>query len=122
MTFTVTLTELSVFLIAISVFIFILYLIPALIQLKETLRTVQRLSEKCEDVTQNLRTITEKANKNIDDVGEVVRNFKDVGLKATGLADLLFNKIKTPVLTVLGLLTGIGFGIKHFKKGGEEDV
>lgn len=122
MTFSVTLAEISIFLIAIAIFIFVLYLIPVVIQLRETLRTVQRLSEKYEDVTVNLKSITDKVNENMDDVGEVVKNFKDVGLKATGLADLVFNKVKTPIVTIISLLTGIGFGLKHFKKGGEEDV
>lgn len=122
MAFTVTLAEISIFLIAISIFIFVLYLIPLVIQLRETARDVQRLAEKCEDVMVDLKSITGKVNEHIDDVGEVVKNFKDVGLKATGLADLVFSKVKTPVVTIISLLTGIGFGLKHLKKGGEEDV
>ncbi|HBO84394.1 MAG: hypothetical protein A2073_07810 [Deltaproteobacteria bacterium GWC2_42_11] len=122
MSFTVTLTDISVFMIAISVFIFVLYLIPLIIQLRETARDVQRLAEKYEDVMVDLKSITGKVNEHMDDVGDVVKNFKDVGLKVTGLTDLLFNKVKTPIITIISLLTGIGFGIKHYRKGGEEDV
>ena len=66
MSFTVTLTDISVFMIAISVFIFVLYLIPLIIQLRETARDVQRLAEKYEDVMVDLKSITGKVNEHMD--------------------------------------------------------
>ena len=117
MTFTVSLAELSIFIIAISFLILVVSLIPAITQLRQTAKAVQEFSEQGKRVLEDVKEITHRVNGQVGDMEETVKKFKDVTLKATGVAEVVIDAIKGPVLKMAGVMAGITFGLKHFRKG-----
>lgn len=122
MTFTVTLAELSIFMIAIAFLILVVSLIPTIIQLRQTGKAIQDFSEDGRRVLEDVKDITHKVNGQVGDMEEAVKKVKDVSLKAADVAEIVIGAIKGPAVTLAGILAGITFGLKHFRKGGEEDV
>lgn len=122
MTFTVTLAELSVFIIAISFLILVVSIIPTLIQLRQTGKALQELSEQGIKVLEDVKEITHKVNGNVSDLDETVKKVKDVSLKAAGVVEVIVNAVRGPAVTLAAAIAGVTFGLKHFRKGGEKDV
>lgn len=122
MTFTVSISELSVFIIAIAFLILVISAIPVFIQLRQTAKAVQELSEEGKRVLEDVKEITEKVNVQVSDMEEAVKKIKDITLKTTGVAEIIVDAIKGPVVKIAGIMAGMKFGLKHFRKGGEDDV
>jgi len=122
MTFTVSLAELSVFIIAIAFLILVVSAIPTLIQLRQTGRALQELSEEGKRFLADIKEITHRVNGQVSDMEDAVKRLRDVTLKATGVADVVVDAIKGPVVKIAGVMAGITFGLKHFRKGGKENV
>jgi uncharacterized protein YoxC len=122
MTFTVSLAELSIFIIAISFLILVVSLIPAIIQLRQTAKAVQDFSEEGKRVLEDVKEITHRVNGQVGDMEEAVKKLRDVTLKATGVAEIIVDAIKGPVVKIAGVMAGVKFGLKHFRKGGKENV
>ena len=122
MTFTVSLAELSVFIIAIAFLILVVSAIPTLIQLRQTGRALQELSEEGKRFLADIKEITHRVNGQVSDMEEAVKKLRDVTLKATGVAEVVIDAIKGPVVKIAGVMAGITFGLKHFRKGGKENV
>src|SRR4030066_2509876 len=117
MTFTVSLAELSIFIIAISFLILVVSLIPAIIQLRQTAKAVQEFSEEGKRVLEDVKGITHRGNGPVGDVEEAVKKLRDVTLKATGVAEVVIDAIKGPVVKIAGVVAGLTFGLKNFRKG-----
>lgn len=123
MTFTVTIAEISIFLAAIAFFILVIYLIPAIIQVRNTAKAVEELAQKGKEAMEGAGSLVKKLNGQAEDIGGVVKKVTDVGLKAVHLADIIVNQLKGPIITVASIIAGIEFGLKHFKKKeGDKDV
>lgn len=122
MTFTVSLAELSIFIIAISFLILVVSLIPAIIQLRQTGKALQDLSEEGKRVLEDVKEITHSVNGQVGDMEETVKRLRDVTLKATGVAEIVVDAIKGPAVKIAGVMAGIKFGLKHLRKGGEKNV
>lgn len=118
MTFTVSLTELSFFIIAISFLILVVSLIPAIMQLRQTGKALQEFSEQGKRVLEDVKEITHSVNGQVGDMEEAVKKFRDVTVKATGVADIVVDAIKGPVVKIAGVMAGVKLGLKHFRKGG----
>lgn len=93
MALTISLTELSIFLIAITFFILVIYLIPTIIQLRQTARSLEELSELAK------------------------KQFKGLEAMVNG-----FGQWKRPIGALLSLIAGIKAGLGQSRKEGEEDV
>lgn len=93
MTFTISLMELSLFIIAITFFILVIYLIPTVIQLRQTARSIQELSDL--------------AKKQFKGLEEVMNGF---------------GQWKKPVGALLSLIPLIRSGLGKSRKEGGEDV
>lgn len=123
MTFTVTIGELSIFLAGIAFFILVIYLIPLIIQLRNTAKAVEEFSQKGRGTMEDLNLLVKHLNGPAEDIGGVVKKAAEVGLKAVNLTDMVVNQLKRPVITISSIITGIEFGLKHFKKKeGDKDV
>ena len=123
MTFTVTIGELSIFLAGIAFFILVIYLIPLIIQLRNTAKAVEEFSQKGREAMEDLNLLVRNLNGPAEDIGGVVKKAAEVGLKAVNLTDMVVNQLKRPVITISSIITGIEFGLKHFKKKeGDKDV
>jgi uncharacterized protein YoxC len=116
MTFTVTLTELSVFLIAIGFLMLVVYLIPAIIQLRQTARSIQELSEDAKVVLKETVPVIDKVRGQIDGIGDAVEKFKTVGNRLPDIASAIAANAKKPFVVAAGLVGGILYTIKSFKR------
>ncbi|MBI3601238.1 MAG: DUF948 domain-containing protein [Nitrospinae bacterium] len=94
MTFTVTLTELSFFLIAIGLLALVVYLIPAIIQLRQTLKTVQELSEESRKVLKDTIPVINKVKGQLDGIGDTIEKFKTVGKRLPDIANIAAAQVK----------------------------
>lgn len=125
MTLTVGIYELAVLIIAIAFLVFVIAIIPAIIQLKRTVRSFEELSAESRQTVEVVNFILKKAGDQADEVEELVKRLKEVGLKVTGLADLVVDNIKSPLITLLSVILGFEYGVKHFvkskKEGGSTD-
>jgi len=123
MTFTVTISELALLLGAIAFFLLVIYLIPAIIQLRNTAKAVEEFSQKGKDAIESVSLLVKKINDQAEDIGGLVKKIKDVGLKAVYLADIVVSQLKSPIITLVSIIAGIEFGLKHFrKKEGDKNV
>lgn len=122
MTFTVSLAELSIFIIAIAFLILVVSAIPTLIQLKQTGKALQEFSEEGKKFLEDAKGIAHRVNGQVGDMEEAVKKVRDVSLKAAGVAEVIVDAIKGPAVTLAGVIAGITFGLKHFRKGGEKDA
>src|SRR3972149_597747 len=113
MTFTVTISELALLLAAIAFFILVIYLIPAIIQLRNTARAVEDLSQKGKEAIEDIGSLAKKVNGQSEDVGEVVKKIKEVGLVAVILDDIVGNLRHRFVVQNLIARTSVEFGLKH---------
>lgn len=116
MTFTVTIAELSLLLVAIAFFLLVVYLIPAIIQLRNTAKAAEEFMQKGKEAMEEIRALTGKLNSQTEDIGGVVKKIVDVGSKAAYLADIVINQLKGPIITLTSIIAGIEFGLKHFRK------
>lgn len=116
MIFTVTISELALFLAAIAFFILVIYLIPAIIQLRNTAKAIEDFSQKAKEAVENINSLVKKVNGHADEVGDVVKKITDVGR-------ILVNQLKVPVITIASIIAGIEFVFKHLrKKEGDKNV
>ncbi|MBI3398280.1 MAG: DUF948 domain-containing protein [Deltaproteobacteria bacterium] len=123
MTFAITISELALLLAAIAFFILVIYLIPALIQLRNTAKAVEDFSQKAKEAIEDIGSLAKKVNGQTEDMGDVVKKIKEVGLKAVHLADIVLTQLRGPIITITSIIAGIEFGLKHFrKKEGDQDV
>ncbi|MBI3813271.1 MAG: DUF948 domain-containing protein [Nitrospinae bacterium] len=116
MTFTVTLTELSFFLIAIGLLALVVYLIPAIIQLRQTLKTVQELSEESRKVLKDTIPVINKVKGQLDGIGDTIEKFKTVGKRLPDIANIAAAQVKKPLVVAAGLAGGIIYAIKSLKR------
>ena len=125
MTISANIYEVSVVIIAIAFVIFIIVAIPVLMQLKRTIKAVEDLTIESRKTAENLNCLLKKAAEEVEDLDELVKNVKNVGLKVTGAVDLVMDQVKSPLVTVLSLILGVEKGLMRFlrkdTKGGVED-
>ncbi len=119
MTFTVSLWELSLFIIAVAFVILLVTAIPALIQLRRTGRALQEFSEDGKELLADLKDITRTLNGSANDVNDAVGRIRDVTLKATGVAEGVIDAVKAPLYKMAAVMAGVTYALKHFRKGGD---
>ncbi len=110
MTITFTIYEFAVLIASIGFLIFIFTLIPALLQLKRTVKAIEELAQEAKKTSVELNVLLGKLNEHTDDLGELVKSIKGVGLNMTGLAQSVLGHIKSPIFSILSLL----FGVEEF--------
>jgi uncharacterized protein YoxC len=126
MTVTANIYEIALVIIALAFLALVIAAIPMLMQLKKTIRAVGELSTEGRKTVEVLNVLVKKTGDQAGDIEELVKRVKEVGLKATGMIEILLDNIKNPLIAILSMLLGIEFGMKRFikkeKKGESEDV
>ncbi len=116
--------------IALAFLILVVFSIPTLLQLKRTVRSFEELSIESKKSLGLLNNLLEKTGEHTGEVEEIFERVKNIGLKIINTAEFFVENIKSPLVTILSLLLGVQFGLKHFlkheeheeKDGGEKDV
>ncbi|MBI5328053.1 MAG: DUF948 domain-containing protein [Deltaproteobacteria bacterium] len=123
MIFGIAISELAFLLVAIAFFLLIIYLIPTVIQLRNTAKAIEEFLQKGKEAMEGINSLVKKVNGHTDDVGGIVKKIAEVALKLTHLADIIINRLRGPIITLASIIAGIEFGLKHFrKKEGDKDV
>lgn len=127
MTISADIFDLAIFLIGLGVFILAVALIPAVLQLKKTFKAFEDLSLEARKSVEIANFIGGRVKDQSADIEELVTRVKDLGIKVTGLGELLVDNIKLPLISFLSFLFGAEEGLRRFfrrdaeNKGGEKD-
>ncbi|MBZ0220704.1 MAG: hypothetical protein K8I01_09770 [Candidatus Methylomirabilis sp.] len=127
MTISADIFDLAIFLIGLGFFILAVASIPAVLQLKRTFKAVEDLTLEARKSVEIVNFIGARAKDQTADIEELVTRVKDLGIKVTGLGELLVDNIKLPLISFLSFLFGAEEGLRRFfrrdaeKKGGEKD-
>lgn len=133
MTITAEAHEIAIVVIAIAFVVFVIALVPTLLQMRRTVKAMEDLSVEGRKTVEGVNGILRRTGEHAGEVEDVVKRLREVGLKYTALADLVADSIRSPLITLLSALVGVEFGLKHLirkesketketDKGGEEDV
>lgn len=125
MTITADVYDFAIFLIGLGFFIFVIALVPALLQLKRTFKAVEDLTNETRKTVEVVNFIAKKTQDQVADLEELITRVKDLGIKVTGLGDIVVDNVKGPVISFLSFIFGAEEGFKRFfhrnKKGGGKD-
>ncbi len=125
MTITADVFDFAIFLIGLGVFIFVIALVPALLQLRRTFKAVEELTNETRKTVEVVNFIAKRTQDQVADFEELLTRVKDLGIKVTGLGDIIVDNVKGPVISFISFLFGAEEGFKRFfhrnKKGGGKD-
>ncbi len=120
MTITVSL-ELSMFIIAVALVILVALAIPTFFQIRRACRALEEFSVDGKKFLEDIKEITNKVNGQLGDIDDATKKIRDVALKAAGVVEGVIDAVKGPADKIAGVLTGVSYVLKHFKKGGNEN-
>lgn len=125
MTITADVYDFAIFLIGLGFFIFVIALAPALLQLKRTFKAVEELTNETKKTVEVVNFIAKRTQDQVADFEELITRVKDLGIKVTGLGDIVVDNVKGPIISFLSFIFGAEEGFKRFfhrnKKGGGKD-
>lgn len=125
MTITADVYDFAIFLIGLGFFIFVIALVPALLQLKRTFKAVEELTNETRKTVEVVNFIAKRTQDQVADLEELITRVKDLGIKVTGLGDIVVDNVKGPIISFLSFIFGAEEGFKRFfhrnKKGGGKD-
>lgn len=125
MTITADVYDFAIFLIGLGFFIFVIALVPALLQLKRTFKAVEELTNETKKTVEVVNFIAKRTQDQVADFEELITRVKDLGIKVTGLGDIVVDNVKGPIISFLSFIFGAEEGFKRFfhrnKKGGGKD-
>jgi len=118
MTLTVTLSEIALLLIALGFVVLVIYLIPTLFQLKQTIKAVEDLTNQSKDTVSNVNDIIKKTGGQAGEVGDAMKKFlvKEGITRAVDMVDPIVGRLKRPLITLVGLLIGINLGLRFLTR------
>lgn len=116
MTITLGVGEIAILIIALAFLALVFALIPALLQTKRTVKALEDLASESKSAVENINRIIKAAGEQIEDVEELAKKVKDVGLKLTDLLETVVDTVKSPLLTLVSLIVGVEFGFRKFLK------
>lgn len=122
MTITASISELAILLVAIALTVLIVFIIVAVFRLKAMLKALEEFLIESRKTVEGLNYIVKRAGDQTGDIEELIKKFKETGLKATSLANMVLDHVKSPLISIISLLIGLEFGLNRLKKkGGGED-
>lgn len=128
MTITADMFDLAILLMGLGVFIFVIALVPALLQLKRTFKAVEELTVETKKTVETVNFIAKRAQDQVSDIEELVTRVKDLGVKVTGLGDMVVDGVKGPIISFISFLFGAEEGLRRFfhknrkdKEGGTDE-
>lgn len=125
MTLSANLYEISALLIAFAFLALIIALIPALIQMKKTIKALEDLTLESKKTVEGVNALVQRAGSQAGDLEMLLDKYKDIGNKVADIGNVVVDNIKSPIVTVISMLFGAEQGFKRFfsreHKGGGED-
>ncbi|MFQ5586143.1 MAG: hypothetical protein ACE5GF_04900 [Thermodesulfobacteriota bacterium] len=118
MTFTVTLSEIALLLIALGFVILVIYLIPTIFQLRQTIRAMEELTLKSKDTVESVNEVIKKTGGQAGEVGEAMKKFlvKEGITRAVDIIDPIVTRLKRPFITMVSILIGLTLGLRFLTR------
>lgn len=116
MSFSADIYELAVLIIAFAFLALVIAVIPMILQFKRTARSVAELTAEGRKTVEVVGKLAKRTGEQADDFEDLFKKFRDLGNKAMGLVEMILDNIKSPLITVLSLLLGVEFGLRHILK------
>lgn len=116
MTISAEIYEIAVLIIAIAFLVLVIAAIPTLIQLKRTVKAVEELSEESRKSVKTLNGLLTRTGEQAGEFESMLQKFRDVGVKASNLGELVVDSVRSPLITMLSLLLGLEVGMKQLIK------
>ncbi|MFQ5464534.1 MAG: hypothetical protein ACE5EI_01265 [Thermodesulfobacteriota bacterium] len=116
MSFSADIYELAVLIIAFAFLAFVIALIPTLLQIKRTARSVEELTTEGRKTVEVVGKLAKRTEEQAEDFEDLFKRFRELGRKAMGLADMVLDNVKSPLITILSLLLGVEFGLRQLLK------
>ncbi|MFQ5736927.1 MAG: DUF948 domain-containing protein [Thermodesulfobacteriota bacterium] len=108
--------EMAILIIALAFLVLVAASIPTLLQLKKTVKAMEDLAVESKTAVTNVNTIIKSAGEQVGDLEELTKKAKDVGLDIVDLLEGVMDTIKSPLLTLVGLIVGLEFGFRKLVK------
>lgn len=123
MTITLGVGEIALLIIALAFLVLVAAMIPALLQLKKTVKAMEDLATESKSAVANVNSIIVRASGQIEDMEELAKKAKDVGIKIVDLLETVLDTVRSPLLTIVSLIVGVEFGFrKLLKRDKKEDA
>ncbi|MBI5887669.1 MAG: hypothetical protein HZB82_03045 [Deltaproteobacteria bacterium] len=118
--------EIAALMAAISVSALAIAAIPAVLQIKRTIRAVEDLSLETKKSVETLNGILKRIDCGVAVFEETAARFKQTGERISDVIDSFMENIKKPIAVVAGVLSSIEYAFKLFfgkerKKGGVQN-
>lgn len=123
MTITASVYEIALFIMAISFLILVIAVVPAVLQIKNTVKALEELARESKKTVESVNFILKKVEEGSGDIREVIARLKDAGAKIADTVEAVLSAIRSPIINLISLILGITAGLKRlFRKDEEEDV
>lgn len=118
MNFSVTLSEISLFLIALAFFILVIYLIPTVLQIRQTMKALEEFAQQGKDAMGNINNLVKKTGGRAGEIGDLLRRLlvREGARKVLEVAGPMASKFRRPLITLTSLLVGINLGLRYLTK------
>lgn len=116
MTITLGVGEIALLIIALAFLVLVAAMIPALLQLKKTVKAMEDLATESKSAVANVNSIIVRASGQIEDMEELAKKAKDVGIKIVDLLETVLDTVRSPLLTLVSLIVGVEFGFRKLLK------
>ncbi|MEK7679481.1 MAG: DUF948 domain-containing protein [Deltaproteobacteria bacterium] len=121
MTITASVYEIALFIIAISFLILVIAVVPAVLQLKNTVRAIEELARESKKTVESLNFILKKVEEGSGDIREVIARLKDAGAKIADTVEKVLSAISGPIINLISLIFGLTAGFKHLSRKDEKE-
>ncbi|MEE8185309.1 MAG: DUF948 domain-containing protein [Thermodesulfobacteriota bacterium] len=118
MTFSVTISEIALLLIALAFFILVIYLIPTVLQIRQTMKSLEEFSLQGKNAMENINHFIKKTGGRAGEIGDLLRQllFRESAHKVLEVAGPMVSKFRRPLITLISLLVGINLGLRYLTK------
>ncbi len=116
MTITLGVGDIAILIVSLAFLILVAVSIPTLLQLRKTIKAMGDLAGESKTAVENVNEIVKKATGEVKEFEELGRRTREVGFKIVDLLENVLDTIRSPLITLVGLLVGVEFGVRKFIK------
>jgi len=111
--------EIVAVILALAFLILIIFIIPVLLQIKKTARSVEELSSESKKSLETLNGLMKKTGDTAGEFETLVKKLRDLSASFTGMAEIVSGNFKNTIITIISLIIGLQYGLKFFMNSSE---
>lgn len=116
MTFSADIYEIAVLIIALAFLALVIVAIPMVLQIKRTVKSLEELSGEGRQTVEKVNSLIQRAGDEAGEFEDIAKKVRELSYKAIGLAELVLDGVRSPLVSILSLLFGLEFGLKQVMK------